>query len=69
MRKHGFGWAAFDHAGRIHHVHSVGIAGHNAEIVRNDDDRDAETSRQILHQFEDLRLDRDVERCGRFVRD
>ena len=63
------GGALLDDARRIHHVHAVGVARHDAEIVRDDDQRDAEPARQVLHQFEDLRLDGDVERGGRLVGD
>ena len=37
--------------------------------MRDDDQRDAEAARQILHQLEDLRLDGHVERGGRLVGD
>ena len=63
------GRALLDDARRIHHVHAVGVARHDPEIVRDDDQRDAEPARQVLHQFEDLRLDGDVERGGRLVGD
>ena len=69
VAEHGFGRAAFNHAGGIHDVHAVGVSGNDAEIVRDDHDRDAEPSRQILHQFEDLRLDRYIESRRRLVRD
>ena len=68
-REHALGGAALDQARRIHHVHAVGVARDDAEIVRDDDDRDAEPARQVLHQLEDLRLDGDVERGGRLVGD
>ena len=69
LEEHIVGRALLDDARRIHHVHAVGVARHDAEIVRDDDQRDAEPARQVLHQFEDLRLDRDVERGGRLVGD
>jgi len=59
--------AALDDAGGVHDVHAVGIARDDAEVVRDDDDRDAEAPREILHQLEDLRLDGDVERRRRLV--
>ena len=59
----------FDDVGRIHHVHAVGVARHDAKIVRDDDERDPEFARQILHQFENLRLNGHVECGGRFVGD
>jgi hypothetical protein len=53
--------ALLDHLAGIHDVDAVGIARHHAEIVGDDDQRDAEAPRQILHQLEDLGLDGDVE--------
>ena len=61
--------ALLDDARRVHHVDAVGVARDHAEIVRDDDQRDVEPARQILHQLEDLRLDGDVERGGRLVGD
>ncbi len=63
------GFAFFDEARGIHHDHAVGIARDHAEIMCDDDERDIQLARQILHQFEDLRLDGDVERGGRLVGD
>ena len=63
------GGALLDDARRIHHVDAVGVAGDHAEIVRDDDQRDVEPARQILHQLQDLRLDGDVERGRRLVGD
>ena len=67
--EHVVGGALLDDARRIHHVDAVGVARDHAEIVRDDDQRDVELARQILHQLEDLRLDGDVERGGRLVGD
>ncbi len=64
-----FRGAAFDDAGGVHDVHAIGVARHDAEIVGDDHDRDAEPPRQILHQLEDLRLDGHVERGRRLVGD
>ena len=61
--------ALLDDARRVHDVDAVGVARDDAEVVRDDDQRDAEPPRQVLHQLEDLRLDRDVERGGRLVGD
>ena len=63
------GGALLDDARRIHHVDAVGVAGDHAEIVRDHDQRDVEPARQILHQFQDLRLDGDIERGRRLVGD
>ena len=46
----------------VHDVHAIGIARHDPQVVRDHDQRDAHIARQVLHQLEDLRLDRDVER-------
>src|SRR5215217_6279173 len=53
----------------IHHGDVVCRLGHHAEVVGDQDDRRAELALQRLEQVDDLRLDRDVERCGRLVRD
>ncbi len=63
------GSALLNEAGRIHHVHAGGIARDHAEIVRDDDERDPKPAREILHQLEDLCLDRDVERGCRLIGD
>ena len=67
--EHRVGFALFDHAAGIHHHDAMRVARDDSEIVRDDDQRDAEVARQRLHQFEDLRLDGDVERGGRLVGD
>ena len=67
--EHALGRAALDQARGIHDVHAVGVARDDAEIVRDDDDGDAEAAREVLHQLQDLRLDGDVERRGRLVGD
>ena len=63
------GRALLDDARRVHHVHAVGVARDDPEVVGDHDHRDAEPARQVLHQFKDLRLDRHIERGGRFVGD
>ena len=67
--EHRVGRALFGHARGVHHDDAVGVARHHAEIVRDDDQRDVELARQVLHQLQDLRLDGDVERGGRLVGD
>jgi hypothetical protein len=69
LREHARRGALLREARRIHHVHPVGVARDDAEVVRDDDHRDMEIARQLLHQLEDLRLDRDVERGRRLVGD
>ncbi len=63
------GGALLDDARRIHHVDAVGVAGHDAEIVGDHDQRDVEPARQILHQLQDLGLNGDVERGRRLIGD
>ena len=67
--KHRIGRALLGDACGIHDDDAVGIARDHAEIVGDDDERDVEFARQILHQFENLRLDGDVERGGGLVGD
>src|SRR5580704_6689146 len=67
MREHIDGWAGLDHAPRVHHHHALAHAGHNAQVVRDEDGRSAEFAVDVPQQVEDLRLDGDVERGGRFV--
>jgi hypothetical protein len=61
--------AALNDAPRIHDVDPFGVARHHAEIVRDDDERHVEPARQPVHELQDLRLDRHVERSRRLVRD
>ena len=53
----------------VHHRDAVGHLGDDAEVVRDEEQREAEPLLQIAQQVEDLRLDRDVERRGRLVGD
>ena len=53
-------------------VHDNDLVAHgrdDAKVVRNKNDRHAELFLQIFHQLEDLRLNCNVERSCRFVRD
>ena len=59
----------FNDAAGVHDIDAVGVARDHAEVVGDDDHRHAEFSREILHQLEDLRLDRHVERRRRLVGD
>ncbi len=59
----------FDHAAGIHHQHAVGGLGDHAHVVGDDHDRHAELVAQVQQQIEDLCLDRNVQRGGRFVGD
>ena len=61
--------ALLGHARRVHHVHAIGVARDDAQVVRNHHQRDIQLTRQAFHQFENLRLDRDIQRGGRLVSD
>ena len=61
--------AVLDRLARVHDEDLVGHVGDDAEVVRDHDDRRAGALLQLLHQFEDLRLDRHVERGRRLVGD
>ena len=58
-----------DDAARVHHDDPLGEVGDDAHVVGDDQDRGAELALEALHQLEDLRLDRDVERRRRLVGD
>ena len=53
----------------IHDHDAIGIAGDDAEVMGDEDQGDIEPLRQILHQFQNLRLHGHVERRRRFVGD
>ncbi len=59
--------ALLGHARCVHHVHAVGIARHDPQVVGDENERDPELAREILHELENLRLDRHIERGGRLV--
>ena len=46
---------------RIHDVDAVAQSGDDPEVVRDHHQRGARVGHELLEQFEDLRLDRDVE--------
>ena len=50
--EHRVGRALLGNARGIHDDDTIGIAGNHAEVVGNDDERDVELARQILHQLE-----------------
>src|SRR5512135_913801 len=54
---------------RVHHRHAVRSLRDHAHVVGDQHHRGAVIPRQALEQCDDLRLDRDVERRGRFVGD
>ena len=53
----------------IHHRDAVGHLGDDAEVVRDEQQRQVEARLQLAHQVEHLRLNRDVERRRRLVGD
>ena len=63
------GVAALDDLAGVHDVHPVGIPGHHAQVMGDDDQGDAHVPGQLLHQFQDLRLDGHVQRRGGLVGD
>ena len=67
--EHGRRGASLDDFAGIHHGHAVGDARDNAEIVRDEQERDAELALQVDQEPQDLRLDGDVERGRRLVGD
>lgn len=59
----------FGAASAVHDEHVVGDARHHAQVVRDHQDAQSAFLLEAGDQFEDLRLDGDVERGGRFVGD
>ena len=57
-----------DDAPEIHHRHAVGDVTHDGEIVRDEQVGEPPLLLQVLHEIDDLRLDRNVERRYRLVR-
>ena len=59
----------FDDPAEIHDCDAIGDVPHDREVVRDEQIREVELLLQLLEQVDDLRLDRDVERGDRLVRD
>ena len=59
----------FDDAAGIHHGDSIRHLCHHAEVMGDEEEREAETLLQISQQVEDLRLDGHVERGCRLIGD
>jgi hypothetical protein len=53
----------------LHHADPVGDPPHDPEVMGDEQKAHAEVALQLRQELEDLRLDRDVERGGRFVGD
>ena len=64
-----FNVCLFHDAARIHHRHSIGESSYSAEVMRNEDESQIGGTTQLAEQVEQLRLDRDIERRRRLVRD
>ena len=58
-----------DDAAGVHDRHAVGHLGDDAEVVRDEQQREAQSFLEIAQQVEDLRLDRHVERRRGLVGD
>jgi hypothetical protein len=58
-----------DHRAGIHHGDVVGHLGNHAHVMGDEQDRHPHLGLQPPHQVEDLRLNGDVQRRRRFVRD
>src|SRR6185437_16679506 len=63
------GGSEFDDLPRVHDGYAVGDVADDAEIVGDQQDAHAEAFFEVEQQFQDLRLDGDVEGGGRFVGD
>ena len=59
----------FHRAAQVHHHHLVGHMLHHRQVVGDEHVAGAELLLQVHEQVEDLRLDRQVQRRGRLVRD
>src|SRR3954447_3783106 len=58
-----------DDLAQVHHGHAVAHVPDDGQVVRDEDDREAELALEVAEEVEDLGLDRDVERRHRLVRD
>ena len=52
----------------VHHQYAVTEVGNYAEVMRNKNDRCIRDLTDVLHQLQNLRLNRDVKRRSWFVR-
>ena len=58
-----------DHLAVLHHADTIGVAAHDLQIVRDQQQRHSALGAQPRQQLQNLRLDGDVQRGGRFVGD
>ena len=63
------GVAGFDDHAPAHHRDPVRQVGHDAHVVRDQDDRAVQLVAQVAHQVQDFGLDRDIEGRGGLVGD
>jgi hypothetical protein len=63
------GRCLLDDLAGVHHGHIVANLGHNAEVVGDQDDTRPGFLPQLDEKVKDLRLDGDIERRRRLVRD
>ena len=61
--------ALLNNPARVHHRRSLADVRERREVVRDEDQREAELSLQALEELQDLRLHHDVERRGGLVGD
>ena len=61
--------ARLDDLSCVHDHYGIRHAGHNCEVVRDQDDGHAIVLLQLSHEFENLRLYCHIERSGGFVGD
>ena len=67
--KEGIGRALFDGLALVHDKGPVGDFGDHTHVMGDEQDGHVLFFLQHLDKLEDLRLDRDIQGCGRFVRD
>jgi hypothetical protein len=65
--EHPVGQAGLDHLAVLHHHHAVRQQPRDREVVRDDDDGQAEIVDEAAQQVEQARLHRDIETAGRLV--
>ena len=61
--------AAFDNLAQEHHNDSRAKLANDPQVVADEHQREIESLLEVSHQVGDLRLDREIERCDRFVGD
>ena len=59
----------FDHVSAVHYEHVFADFGNHAQVVRDQNNSSARFALHFVHEFENLRLDGDIERGRRLVGD